>query len=222
MVFDKLRFSGFKYAHQDTELVHTFYNYTVITGDNYSGKTTILEAICWCFTGCNLTGNSNYSQNLLNNQSETMYVEVDFFDNNGNQHSLKRIRGEHHELLLNGEKVSQGIIDQKFIYSKSVFLSVLNPVYFLGLLSKDARELIQAILPPIETGIIMKILADEKYVELSEKNVDDSAFYLKRCRSRFTELENEEKYLRGQISALKAVPNTDAPKKPGNIDISKL
>jgi DNA repair exonuclease SbcCD ATPase subunit len=218
MILKSLRFSGFKYATDDMEVRHEFFLNTKIYGDNYLGKTTVLEAISWCFTGSNLEGNINFNTQLLNDKSETMFVEVEFEDNNGLKHLLRREKTEKIYISLDGVNTNQDEINKMFINSKNVFLSVLNAEYFLNLSANDARDMMQEILPQIGVDEIYNELPEIHKKAVNPLDLKDTTFYLRRTKSRINELENKAKITIGEISSLKLMPDRDTPKKPAVID----
>ncbi|NMA70078.1 MAG: AAA family ATPase, partial [Desulfitobacterium sp.] len=130
MIIRSIKFSGFKNAKERKLAEFEFGPLTRISGENYAGKTTIGEAICWALYGCSLTGNDKADSLLLNKDSKRMYVELDLVDETGTEHILTRERkGTKTTIILDGGPVKQ--IDLASILpDKNVFLAVFNLEYF--------------------------------------------------------------------------------------------
>lgn len=201
MIIKSLKMSGFKHIKDKERVEFRFYPYTIISGENFTGKTTICEALCWGFCGCNINGNVIYDNLLLNNQSSMMEVEIEFIDNKGIGHVLRRNRQKSVTIELDRKITSQNII-LEYIGNKDIFMNTFVVGNFLKLTSKEARELLMQVLPQIShTEILEKIPADIKGY-LPEKHILNSNDYLKSLKARIKKLENEEILLNGQLKAV--------------------
>ena len=76
MKIKSLRIKGFK-GFKDEYFLEFDEEETTIIGENFQGKTSIGEAICWCLLGCNLFGNDK-TANIINEKSHTAYGELIF------------------------------------------------------------------------------------------------------------------------------------------------
>ena len=91
------RFKGFAQAAS-----FMFDDTVVIDGDNGQGKSSILEAIAYAFTGCTFWGD-NKNERLIHTGSNKMQVDVSFTDENGNSHKLSRGRtGNNSSIAIDG------------------------------------------------------------------------------------------------------------------------
>ena len=126
-----IKTKGFRKFRNEFET--KMYDVTVITGGNRKGKTNILYAIIWAFFGTNLTGDDKVW--LGNRKSDNCYVELGFIDNQGKEHTLIRYKNKYNNrmnyILLDNKKVKPEDL-QAFTYDKKIFLSILNPNYFIN------------------------------------------------------------------------------------------
>lgn len=201
MVLKRLKISGFKNIKDSEYAEFQFYPYTVISGENFTGKTTICEALCWGFCGCNINGNVIYDNLLLNYQSSMMEVEIEFVDNNGNNHVLRRSKQKSVTIELDKKNVSQNEI-LKYIGNKDIFMNTFVVGNFLKLSPKEARELLMQILPQISNAEILEKIPVDMQGYLPEKHILKSNDYLKSLKARIKKLENEEILLKGQLKAV--------------------
>jgi len=134
------------------------YDITNITGKNRSGKSNILYAIVNTILGTNLNGNEKIC--LINKKSDASYCEVKFTDNNGLEHSLIRAKHKYSNkenyLLLDGKIVNQEDL-VSFYKDKKLFLSIINPLYFLNKKPAEQKELVDKYLSDIAPSDIMNI-----------------------------------------------------------------
>lgn len=204
MIIKSLRMKGFRRYEQEY-FIKFNEKINIIEGDNDIGKTTIGEAICWCFLGCNLFGNDKIFDDLLNNNSETAYCEVCFLDNDNKEHVLFRCRGEENYLILDGHKADVEMLS-KFYYSKKVFLSVFNPYYFISLEPKEQRELLRSVLPVINYKDAFNMLSKEEQEILVEPRMDLNQF-IKNAGKKLKELDKEELNFEGKIQYANSIIN---------------
>ena len=69
MIIKNLIIKGFK-GFEEEYHIDFDKDMTLIEGDNFQGKTSIGEAICWTFLGCNLFGNDK-TVNVINKNSKS-------------------------------------------------------------------------------------------------------------------------------------------------------
>lgn len=152
------------------------YDITSIIGGNTKGKTNILYAIIWGFLGTNLTGDEK--EWLGNKNSENCLVELHFTDNSNMPHILVRYKNKYDNsknfLVLDGKTANQKDI-QLYYGDKKLFLSVLNPNYFLYKKPAEQKELLDKYLPKIDINIVYDRLdANEKaLLEGCPKNITE-------------------------------------------------
>ena len=203
MIIKSLRMKGFKGFEQEYSLNFND-KVNIIEGENYLGKTTIGEAICWCFLGCNLFGNEK-TANLVNNNSKTAYCEVNFLDNDNKEHIVFRSKGKENNVILDGHKADVEMLS-KFYYSKKIFLAIYNPYYFNSLEPKDQRELLKSILPVINYKEAFNMLSQEEQEILLEPRMDLNQF-IKNTREELKELDKEEMNFEGKIQYANSIIN---------------
>ena len=123
----------------ETEL----FDITSISGKNRSGKTNLLYAIINIILGTNLSGDEKSC--LINKKCDGSYGELHFTDNSGIDHIL--IRGKHRYnnkknfITLDGKAITQR--DLISVYKdKKLFLSILNPLYFLSKKPAEQKEFV--------------------------------------------------------------------------------
>ncbi|MDP4180964.1 MAG: hypothetical protein Q8942_07715 [Bacillota bacterium] len=195
MIIKKVEIAGFKNITFHEPKQFEFYAHTIIRGENYSGKTSLGDALCWVFCGCAATGiSSEYL--LCNDDSSKIIVEVTFEDNFKKEHILLREQskdtGRNYRLLLDGLPVKEADLSP-YIMDKDIFLSTFMIGYFARLSSKQGRELLMSILPfPTHQSIVNKVDSDLRQFLPSEDNFDSNAFIRKK-RSDLKLVEDEIK-----------------------------
>lgn len=203
MIIKSLKIKGFK-GFKDEICIEFNDKETIIEGENYQGKTSIGEAICFCFLGTNLFGNDKIV-NIINNDSTSSYCELKFLDNNGNEHTIIRTKGKEPICLLDGKKANNEILS-KFYYEKKVFLSIYNPYYFSNLEPKEQRELLRGILPNIDYITGFELLSRREQEILVEPRVDINGF-IKNARDEIKQLNSEENNFEGKRQYAASIVN---------------
>ncbi len=201
-----LKTIGFRKFAEDFET--KLYDVTNITGGNRKGKTNILHAIIWAFLGTNLTGDDKVW--VGNRDVENCYVELDFIDNNNNTHKLirgkNRFNSKKNILTLDDEDIGQEDL-QSFYLDKKLFLSIMNPNYFISKNPADQKKMLDSYLPQINMDLVYEKLDSEekKYLEGVPKNITDLIKDLKAS----SDLANKKiENLKGKIDYASSV--TDA------------
>ena len=197
----------------EKEFKTNLYDITTITGGNTKGKTNILYAIIWAFLGTNLTGDDRVW--LGNKKSEDCYVELRFTDNSNNEHTLVRYKNKYDNsknfVALDNKKAEPEDL-QAFYSDKKLFLSILNPNYFITKKPAEQKELINKYLPSVDiTTVYEKLDSTEKrYLEGVPKNIID---YLKDLNTTKKMYEDKIKNLNGKIEYAENVVNTPIEEK---------
>lgn len=165
----------------ETEL----YDVTNITGKNKSGKSNVLYAIVNTLLGTNLSGDEKTC--LINQNCNSSYGELHFTDNNGKNHVLirgkDRIDGKNNILQLDGKNVNQMDLTS-FYKDKKLFLSIINPLYFLNKRPAEQKELVDKYLADIRPKEIFDTLDTE------QKRILLNKYYKK--EKKFEELTEKE------------------------------
>lgn len=140
---------GFRKFEKEFET--NLYDITNITGKNRSGKSNILYAIVNIMLGTNLSGDEKAC--LINKHSDSSYGELQFTDNNGMKHTIIRGKNKYSSkgnfLTLDGKPVIQAELIS-FYKDKKLFLSILNPLYFLNKKPAEQKEMVDKYLSDIK------------------------------------------------------------------------
>lgn len=187
--------SGFKSYEKPTEL--TFGNPTVITGGNGRGKTSIADAIAFAVTGLPLFGERGLDR-LHNEKNPDVAIQMRFVDENGITHELTRIRRNNDmSIYYDGHTIRQ--LDLADLFGeRDVFLSILNPLYFIEELWTSGKNLLERYLPFIPQETILAQLPGEVQASLKDEVILSPDAYLKGRRAEIRELEERITYLGGQ------------------------
>lgn len=183
----------------ENEFETELYDITSISGGNTKGKTNILYALVWAFLGTNLTGDDKVW--LGNKKSDNCCVELKFTDNNDIEHTLVRYKSKYKNqenfILLDDKKIEQDKL-QSFYGEKKLFLSILNPNYFLNKKPAEQKELIDKYLPNLDVSVAYNKLDDseKKYLEGIPRNIKE---YIEDLNSDKKMYEDKIKTLRGKI-----------------------
>ena len=200
-----LKTIGFRKFEQEFET--KLYDITKITGKNTSGKSNILYAIIWAFLGTNLTGDDKVW--LGNKNSENCYVELKFIDNLNKEHSLIRYKNKYDNkknfTMLDNKKVTPEDL-QAYYFDKKLFLSILNPNYFINKKPAEQKELLDKYLPEINIlTVYQKLQEHEK--ECLEGVPQDITEYIKDLNYSKKMYEDKIKNLNGKIEYAENIVN---------------
>lgn len=220
MKIESIKMSGFKNVPDSDFKEYHFSDYPVITGENYTGKTTICEAICWGLLGCNINGNERSDSLLLNNNSRDMLVEIIFQDNNGSLHTLKRSKGINNGIILDDRGIAQKDL---FGYTgdKHIFMSIFVPRFFETLCAKDGRELLIGILPPVSREEIFSKLSSDYQEVLEKEPLGDVNRYLTMQRAELKKINEREIFCSGQLEIIKQNLSKQIPESK-SFDIGEI
>lgn len=138
--------SGFKSYEGPTDLI--FGNPTVITGGNGRGKTSIADAIAFVVTGLPFFGERGIDR-LHNESNPDVAIRMCFVDETGTHHELTRTRRKNRmTITYDGYEIRQLDLNDMF-GERDVFLSILNPLYFIEELGESGKNLLEMYLPMI-------------------------------------------------------------------------
>lgn len=187
--------SGFKSYEKPTEL--TFGDPTVITGGNGRGKTSIADAIAFAVTGLPFFGERGLDR-LHNEKNPDVTIQMRFVDENGITHELTRIRRNNDmSIYYDGYTIRQLDLTDLF-GERDVFLSILNPLYFIEELGTNGKNLLERYLPFIPQETILAQLPSAVQASLKDEVILSPDAYLKGRRAEIRELEERITYLGGQ------------------------
>lgn len=126
------------------------YDITSISGKNRSGKSNLLYAIINIMLGTNLSGDEKAC--LVNKHCDSSYGELHFTDNNGMKHILVRGKNKYSSkgnfIALDGKPINQTELIS-FYKDKKLFLSIINPLYFLSKKPAEQKEMVDKYLSDI-------------------------------------------------------------------------
>lgn len=195
-----LKMEGFKRFKEPFEI--SMDDLTYISGGNGQGKTSVADAIAYVFCGTPVWGEKS-SDRLQNSECSEMKVEVRFVDENGEVHTLSRRRsGGNSFVVMDGTQLRQTDMTN-FFADKDVFLSVLNPLYFIERLADNGRELLQKLLPSVDQAEILNGLSDGVKALLENEDINNTEYYIQQKRAQLKGLEESKSYLDGQTDLLK-------------------
>lgn len=219
MFIKSIKISGFKNVPETDHKHYDFYEFTKIKGENFQGKTSLGDALCWVFTGKSSTGiSADYI--LRNETSKNASVELVFEDNSKKVHKIKReMQNQGNTVYLDDIPVKDAEL-QQFICNPEIFLSIFMIGYFNRLNAKTAKEVFMSVVPfPSHEVIVNKIGKDIREYVPSEVNFDANSF-LKQKRSELKMLEDEIKRIQNnQILAQDKLKTMNVDEE---IDVSNL
>ena len=205
MIIKSLKIKGFK-VFEDEFYIEFDDKKTIIQGENFQGKTTVGEAICWCLLGTNLFGSDKIA-NIINKKCDTASCELKFLDNDMQEHTIIRCKGKENMVVLDG-KIANAEILSKFYYEKKVFLSVYNSYYFSSLKPIEQRDLLRGVLPTIDYRDAFNLLTQSEREILVEPRMDLNGF-IKNARDEVKELNKEQINLEGRKQYAKTIANSN-------------
>lgn len=139
--------SGFK-CFEDEASFH-FGDTTYITASNGKGKSSIADAVAFAFAGTPFFGEKGLDR-LQNQDMDEMEVRVDIVDDTGKPHNLTRTRKrDSTSISYDGTTVRQSDLNTAF-GGRDIFLSILNPLYFIQVLGDGGKNLLEKLLPAVK------------------------------------------------------------------------
>jgi DNA repair exonuclease SbcCD ATPase subunit len=185
----RLSLTGFKCFEQ--KAVFDFGKTAHITAANGKGKSSIADAIAYAFTGTPFFGGNGLDR-LQNRNARKLEVSVEFVDGTGTTHILTRIRkGNLTTILYDGFDVRQKDISAIF-GEKEVFLSILNPLYFIDSLGDSDKGLLEKLLPVVRHEDVLASLSERSRKLLQGESLLSPETYI---RTRRTEIRGLEEAL---------------------------
>lgn len=199
-------FKRFKEAY-DINLEQMVY----ISGGNGQGKTTIADAIAFAFCGTPFWGDRS-ADKLINAESKTMTVEVRLVDEEGELHTLIRQKTLRDMVIVFDNKpFRQKDLTNKFA-EKDIFLSILNPLYFIEKIAEDGREFLQQLLPTVEKHDVLALMSEHTRSLIENESIYDPDVYIANKREELKNVEKDCDYFQGQIDVLKEQQRETAEK----------
>ncbi len=180
-----LKTVGFRKFKKEFET--NLYDITEISGKNRSGKSNILYAIINIMLGTSISGDEKTC--LINEKCDTSYGELHFIDNQGVNHVLIRVKhridSKSNFVSLDGKPVTQAELTS-FYKDKKLFLSIINPLYFLNKKPAEQKEMIDKYLSDIRPKEIFDKLDNEKKEFILKK------YFKIPLKDIYSRLDNEE------------------------------
>ena len=180
--------SGFKSYEGPTDLI--FGNPTVITGGNGRGKTSIADAIAFVVTGLPFFGERGIDR-LHNESNPDVAIRMCFVDETSTHHELTRTRRKNRmTITYDGYEIRQLDLNDMF-GERDVFLSILNPLYFIEDLGESGKNLLEMYLPMIPHETVLAELSEPVREALKDESLLSPDAWLKRRREEIRGLEAE-------------------------------
>ena len=197
--------SGFKSYEKAAELV--FGNPTTITGGNGRGKTSVADAIAFAVTGLPFFGERGIDR-LHNEENPDVYIAMRFVEDIGKAHELIRTRQNNKmRITYDGHEIRQ--LDLKDLFGEpDVFLSILNPLYFIEELGDKGKNLLEMYLPELPVENVLKQLPPDLALALKGEPLLSPETYLKKKRADIRNLEESILYMQGQRDQAEAQGET--------------
>lgn len=190
----RLTLTGFK-CFEDT-VSFDFGDMTFITASNGQGKSSIADAIAFAFVGTPFFGDKGLDR-LQNKNMQEMTVSVDFVDDKGKSHNLTRTRKRDTSITYDGITVRQSDLNNIF-GGRDIFLSILNPLYFINVLGESGKELFEKLLPVVKHEDVMAALPAPSQEILADQSLLSPEVFIKNRRSEMKELNDTLISYRGQ------------------------
>lgn len=132
------------------------------------------------------------------NANPDVAIRMCFVDETGTLHELNRTRRKNRmTITYDGYEIRQ--LDLADLFGeRDVFLSILNPLYFIEELGEDGKKLLERYLPTIPHETVLSQLSEPVREHLKNETILSPEGSLKRCREEIRSLEERITYLRGQ------------------------
>lgn len=190
----RLALAGFKCFENPVSF--DFGDMTFITASNGQGKSSIADAIAFAFVGTPFFGDKGLDR-LQNKNMREMTVSVDFVDDKGKSHNLTRTRKRDTSIAYDGITVRQSDLNKVF-GGRDIFLSILNPLYFINVLGESGKGMLEKLLPVVKHEDVMAALPISSQKILSDKSLLSPEVFIKNRRSELKELNDTLISYRGQ------------------------
>ncbi|MCL1866747.1 MAG: AAA family ATPase, partial [Oscillospiraceae bacterium] len=196
----KITLNGFR-CHKENVVINAD-DITLISGDNGKGKSSIAHAISYAFYGVDAFGVQDIDR-IMNNQSNTVSVCLEFTNEIGETHTFSRTRkGDKTDLCFDGHKIRQTDVDS-MLGDKDTFLSLFNPSYFAEVMGNRAREFLELKLPIVKPDAVLAALSKNDRQTLDGVDLAVPELAIKQNRENVREWSEQSTYINGQISELK-------------------
>lgn len=150
-----------------------------------------------------------------NNDTENFYVELNFTDNAEKEHTLVRSKNKYDNrknfIMLDNREVKQEDLIG-FYNDKKLFLSIVNPSYFINKKPVEQKELIDKYLPDLEIQQVYDKL-DEKEKKILNEIPTNISSYVSELRADKKFREDKIKNLKGKIEYAENSVNTEIESK---------
>lgn len=190
----RLTLAGFK-CFEDT-VSFDFGDMTFITASNGQGKSSIADAVAFAFVGTPFFGDKGLDR-LQNKNRQEMTVSVDFVDDKGNPHNLTRTRKRDTAIAYDGITVRQSDLNKVF-GGRDIFLSILNPLYFINVLGESGKGLLEKLLPAVKHEDVMAALPASSQEILADESLLSPETYIKNRRGGLKKLNDRLISYRGK------------------------
>ena len=199
MTLIKLTVNGFKCFAEEQSF--DLGNITFITGDNHVGKTSIADAIAFAFCGRLYNGTATIDR-LYSDGTNAAKVTVSLIDDAGTAHELTRTRrNDKVSIIYDGYNLRQKDLDAIF-GECDVFLSIMNPTYFIEYLGNDGQTLLQKylFLPPHEE--VLELMTEHQRSLLAGQSLLSAETFVGREREMLRDYKDGLIALDGQDALL--------------------
>lgn len=178
MKLKSMEIEGFKSFKSKTFI--EFHEKTLISGENYRGKTSIGEAIAYAFCGTSLNGETRNIEDLINTDSESLKIKILFEDDFGNEHELVRLKDKKNQFAYLDQKdepATQADINN-FIINPDAFLTCFNLGYFQKELEDNKkREIIVNYAPMVDYERLFSEMANIDLIKKYDLNIQKNTEY---------------------------------------------
>lgn len=179
---------------------------TLVSGHNGVGKTTLAHAVSYALYGVTFHGFQDIDR-LRCRPDRPVQVTLAFTDQDGQAHSLTRIRtGDKTELTLDAYTVRQAEIN-RLLCDKAVFLSMFNPLYFP---TQGTRELLMKYLKPVPIAEALSQMTEPFRRPLEGMEILNPTAMLQDTRKQVHSMEDRLLVLEGRLDAAKKAEQTRA------------
>ena len=187
--------SGFKCFASKKDI--PFFPVTQVTGGNGRGKSSIADAMAFAVTGLPFFGERGVDR-LHSEQNPDLSVTLHFTDESGKAHELFRSRQKSRmAVFYDGREIRQSDLSVMF-GERDVFLSILNPLYFIEELGDDGKKLLERYLPDIPQAAVIDELPADIRETIQDESLLQPDVWLKNRRAEIKELKERGIYLKGQ------------------------
>jgi chromosome segregation ATPase len=220
LTINKVSMTGFKNQKERIEFLLRLYS--IISGDNGKGKTTLGEAIVWALLGTNLSGNEKSDSKLINEECKITEVEIQFTADDGEHTVIRRRRAKTCDIFLDDQMITNAGLMQRLNLDKRTFLTIFNPNYFSTLEPKEAKEFLLKELGEVSKDEVLGAM-DECYRELLINNGFRNAdIFLEDKRAELKGVDEDVIYLQGIMDGNKSIQEIPQELKFNEVELREL